>query len=175
MNQLEAFGRIDTFLFDVDGVFTDSGLLITPEGQLLRRMSTRDGYAVKRAASLGYRLAVITGGNCPGTVMRLKSLGIHDVFSGVSDKVAVFQEYIQHNSLDAGSILFLGDDLPDYGVMRQVGMACCPSDAVPEIKAISHYISPFGGGQGCVRDVIEKVLRIRGQWSPDAEPLQLED
>jgi len=175
MNQLEAFGQIDTFIFDVDGVFTDSGLLITPEGQLLRRMSTRDGYAVKRAASLGYRLAVITGGNCPGTVMRLKSLGIHDVFAGVSDKVAVFREYVAENELSVDRILFMGDDLPDYGPMKLVGLPCCPSDAVAEMKDISRYISAFAGGKGCVRDVIEKVLRVRGQWSVDAKPLHLED
>lgn len=175
MNQLEAFGEIDTFIFDVDGVFTDSSLLITETGQLLRTMSTRDGYAIKRAAKLGYRLAVITGGNCPGTIKRLKGLGITDVYANVADKLAVYREYKLRNRLPAERILFMGDDLPDYTVMQKVSLACCPADAVPEIKEISDYISPFTGGHGCVRDVIEKVLRIRGQWTPQSEPLQLEN
>jgi 3-deoxy-D-manno-octulosonate 8-phosphate phosphatase (KDO 8-P phosphatase) len=164
MNQLEAFKSIRSFVFDVDGVFTNSQILVTEEGALLRSMSVRDGFAVKNAIREGYPVCIITGGNSEGVVLRLKGLGVRDVFSGVQDKLPVLKSYVEAYDLDMEGILYMGDDLPDYEAMRRVGLPTCPRDAVREIQELSRYISPFDGGHGCVRDVIEKVMRLQGTW-----------
>lgn len=164
MNLLEPFKEIHTFIFDVDGVLTDGNLLITEKGELLRTMNVRDGYAMKRALQAGYNLCIITGGNSEGVNDRLKALGIKEIHSGISNKIAVYNQIVEHHQLEEGGILYLGDDMPDYEVMRRVGLPACPGDAIQEIKEIASYISPFDGGKGCVRDVIEKVLRLRGDW-----------
>jgi 3-deoxy-D-manno-octulosonate 8-phosphate phosphatase (KDO 8-P phosphatase) len=164
MNQLENFKSIRSFVFDVDGVFTNSQILVTEEGALLRSMSVRDGFAVKNAIREGYPVCIITGGYSEGVVHRLKGLGVRDVFSGVQDKLPVLKSYVEAYNLDLETILYMGDDLPDYEAMRRVGLPTCPSDAVREIKEFSRYISPFDGGHGCVRDVIEKVMRLQGTW-----------
>jgi 3-deoxy-D-manno-octulosonate 8-phosphate phosphatase (KDO 8-P phosphatase) len=130
----------------------------------LRKMNVRDGYAVKRAIRAGYHMAIITGGNSEGVAMRLKGLGIEDVFSGVQNKLEVFQRYIDQKNIDPQGILYMGDDLPDREVMQRVGFPVCPSDAAQEIRKISDYISPFPGGHGCVRDVIEKTMKLADKW-----------
>lgn len=164
MNPLEKFKDIRTFLFDVDGVLTNSELLVLEDGKLLRKMSTRDGYALKMAVQAGYRVAIITGGKSAGVVERLKNLGVPDVYYGISDKLETFQEYVELYEIDPEDVLYMGDDVPDFAVMRRVGLPACPSDAAREILDISHYISPYAGGAGCVRDVIEKVMRLHGKW-----------
>jgi 3-deoxy-D-manno-octulosonate 8-phosphate phosphatase (KDO 8-P phosphatase) len=164
MNLLEAFKDIHTFIFDVDGVLTDGSLLITEKGELLRTMNVKDGYAMKHALDKGYRICIITGGNSVGVNSRLKALGITEIHSGIGKKIATYNQVIEHLQLDEGGILYLGDDIPDYEVMRRVGLPACPADAVQEIIEIANYISPFKGGQGCVRDVIEKVLRLQNKW-----------
>ncbi len=164
INLLEPFNYIKTFIFDIDGVFTDSRVTIFEDGSLIRVMNIKDGYAVKQALKAGFRLIVITGGNSQGVVTRLKGLGITDVYWGISDKMAIYEELIRKYNLDESQILYMGDDLPDYQVMRRVGLPVCPVDAATEIIQISQYISPLAGGAGCVRDVIEKTLRIQGQW-----------
>jgi 3-deoxy-D-manno-octulosonate 8-phosphate phosphatase (KDO 8-P phosphatase) len=164
MNLFEKFHPIHTFLFDVDGVLTESDVLVMEDGSLLRRMNIRDGFALKKAIQAGYRVVIITGGRSAGVVKRLHGLGIRDVFAGVEDKLQVFRDYIAEHDLDTEGILYMGDDLPDYEVMRRVGLPCCPADAAPEIRELSQYISPINGGQGCVREVIEKVMRIQDQW-----------
>jgi len=164
MNYLEKFKEVKTLIFDVDGVFTNSQLLVLESGRLLRMMNTRDGYAVKKAVNEGFRVVIITGGKSEGVVKRLQNLGVVDVFSGVQNKLEVFTEYVKTNQLDTGEILYMGDDVPDYEVMRLVGLPCCPHDAAHEILKISQYVSPKKGGEGCVRDVIEKVLKLTEQW-----------
>ncbi|MEM6879378.1 MAG: 3-deoxy-D-manno-octulosonate 8-phosphate phosphatase [Bacteroidota bacterium] len=167
MNELESFGEVDTLIFDVDGVLTDGTLLVTGAGELLRKMSVRDGYALKHAHRAGYRVAIITGGKSEGVVKRLKNLGITDVFYGVQDKLAIYEEYLRINGIDSmgeGRILYMGDDMPDLTVMRRVGLPCCPHDAAPEIVGLSKYVSKFTGGAGCARDVIEKVMKVQGMW-----------
>ena len=167
MNELEKFHEIDTFLFDVDGVFTDSQLLVTEKGELLRQMNVRDGYAVKHAIRKGFRVAIITGGSSLGVKLRLEGLGVRDIFLGISDKLEAYETYLQRYNIDLngeGRILYMGDDIPDYEVMRRVGLPTCPNDATAEIVGICKYISPRNGGQGCVRDVIEKVMKIQGKW-----------
>lgn len=164
MNVLELFSPIKTFVFDVDGVMTDGTLQIMENGEFSRRMHIRDGYALQLAVKMGYRVIVISGGNAKPVVKRLKGLGINDIFMGVSDKQTVLTDYLDENELQRETTLYMGDDIPDYSAMQMVGLPVCPSDAAPEIKAICKYVSPFKGGTGCVRDVIEKVLKLNNQW-----------
>lgn len=164
MNQLEQFKEIETFIFDVDGVLTNSQVLVLEDGKLLRQMSIRDGYAIKLAVKAGYNVCVITGGKSEGVKVRLQNLGVRDIYTGISDKIEAYEEYIYAYDLDEGKILYMGDDMPDYPVMRRVGMAACPHNAAPELFDIATYVSPFNGGEGCARDVIEKVLRLNGDW-----------
>ncbi|RME95398.1 MAG: 3-deoxy-D-manno-octulosonate 8-phosphate phosphatase [Bacteroidetes bacterium] len=164
MNKLEIFRDIETLIFDVDGVLTDSFVHVQEDGSLLRRMNIRDGYALKRAVQQGLRVIIISGGKSQGVRIRLNRLGIEDIHLGVSDKMEVYRQVVDRYDLDEGTILYMGDDLPDYELMRRVGLPCCPADAVAEVKAVATYISPRVGGQGCARDVIEKVMKLRDLW-----------
>jgi 3-deoxy-D-manno-octulosonate 8-phosphate phosphatase (KDO 8-P phosphatase) len=166
MNQLEVFRDIKTFIFDVDGVLTDNKILVMENGRLLRTMSIRDGYAIQLAVKKGFRLLIITGGKDQGVKDRLHRLGIpeQNIFLGVQDKLEVYEDIIEAEQLAESNILYMGDDMPDYSVLRRVGMPTCPADAAPEIRAIARYVSPLNGGQGCARDVIEKVLKLHDQW-----------
>jgi 3-deoxy-D-manno-octulosonate 8-phosphate phosphatase (KDO 8-P phosphatase) len=164
MNNLEAFSNIDTFIFDVDGVLTDGNIIILENGQLLRTMNIKDGLALRKAIEANYKIAIITGGKSEGVVSRLKGLGIVDIYAGIDNKIDAFREFILTYDINTEQILYMGDDLPDLEVMGKVGLPTCPLDAVPEIQKISNYISPFKGGQGCVRDVIERVMRVQEKW-----------
>jgi 3-deoxy-D-manno-octulosonate 8-phosphate phosphatase (KDO 8-P phosphatase) len=130
-------------------------------------MNIKDGYALQLAIKKGYRVLVISGGTSDAVKIRLQKLGIQDVFLQVENKVEVLEQYRKENNLEWKEILFMGDDIPDFGAMKLAGMACSPADAVPEIKFISAYISPIAGGQGCARDIIEKVMKLRGDWAID--------
>ncbi len=164
MNILDRFKQITTFIFDLDGVLTDGGLLIYPGGEFVRRMHIKDGYALQLAIKKGYRVAIISGSQSEPVVTRLNKLGVRDVYMQITDKKKKLQEYIQQQGLQWSEVLFMGDDIPDFDVMQQVGLPCCPADAVMEIREASTYISPVAGGQGCVRDVIEKVLKLNDHW-----------
>jgi 3-deoxy-D-manno-octulosonate 8-phosphate phosphatase (KDO 8-P phosphatase) len=164
MNILELFTPIRTFVFDVDGVLTDGSLLLTEEGNMLRSMNIKDGYAIQLAIKKGYKIWVISGGTSEAVKIRLQKLGLNDVYIGIDNKKRVLQSLIADKRTLQENILYMGDDMPDHAVMQLCGLPCCPSDAVPEIKQISKYISPFAGGKGCVRDVIEKVLKLNGDW-----------
>jgi len=155
---------ITTFIFDVDGVLTDSSVHITSSGEMLRIMNIRDGYAMKAAIESGYRVCVISGGTNEGVRIRLRNLGITDIHLGTRDKVETFTEYIELYGIAPEQVLYMGDDIPDYYVMQRVGLPTCPVDAAPEIKSISQYVSHRNGGRGAVRDVIEQVLRVQGKW-----------
>lgn len=163
-NVLSRFKHIDTFMFDVDGVLTNNEVLITEEGFLLRAMNVRDGYALRQALVKGFNVFIITGGQSRGVVDRLQALGVRDIVTGVKNKLGAYEEYLDIYGLREEKILYMGDDLPDYEVMKRVGMPVCPADAAPEIREICSYISPFKGGHGCARDVIEKVLKLNGAW-----------
>ena len=156
--------HITTFVFDVDGVLTDGSVMITTEGQLLRSMSIKDGYALKAAVDSGYRICMISGGTNEGVPVRLKGLGITDVFLGVHNKRERLLAYLEANGIQAENVLYMGDDIPDLSVLRIAGLPCCPNDAVSEVKAVCKYISHKNGGKGCVRDVIEQVLKVQGNW-----------
>ena len=164
MNYKEIMNQIDTFIFDVDGVLTDGTVHISPTGEMLRQMHIRDGFAMKAALESGYNVCIISGGSNEGVRIRLRNLGITDIHLGVPDKVETFKDYCQDYSIDAKKVLYMGDDIPDFHVMQLVGLASCPQDASPEIKAVSGYISHKNVGKGAVRDVIEQVMRVQGKW-----------
>jgi len=166
---LEIFRRITTFVFDVDGVLTDGTLFVFDNGEHMRRMNIKDGYALQLAVKKGYHVAIFSGGISDAVVTRLKKLGITDVFMDVKDKKSGVESYIQQHGVTLNEVLFMGDDIPDFSVMKVVALPCAPCDAVPEIKQIARYISTFPGGKGCVRDVIEKVLKLRDDWEMDVE------
>lgn len=160
----EYLKNISTFVFDVDGVFTDSTLIITTDGEMLRKMSVKDGYALKTALQKGYRICVISGGTNEGVRNRLRALGVTDIYLGAHHKIDALEEYIDIYGIDPKTILYMGDDIPDIPPMQKVALATCPQNAVPEVKAICDYVSHKNGGEGCVRDVIEQVLKVRGDW-----------
>ncbi len=160
----ELMNSITTFIFDIDGVLTDGTVHVSPIGEMLREMNIRDGFAMKAALESGYKVCIISGGSNEGVRIRLKNLGITDIHLGTPDKVATFKEYIELYTVKAENVLYMGDDIPDFHVMQLVGLPTCPQDAVPEIKAISTYISHRNGGKGAVRDVIEQVMKVQGKW-----------
>jgi 3-deoxy-D-manno-octulosonate 8-phosphate phosphatase (KDO 8-P phosphatase) len=158
--------KLTTFVFDVDGVFTDATLIVG-ESDVQRIFNVRDGYAVQIAVKSGYRMAVISGGKQKSIATRLSGLGIQDVYLSVATdkKLLVFQEYIALNNLQEEEILFIGDDIPDYLLMKNTKvLACCPADATEEVKGICDFITPNIGGKGAVRDVIELVMKAQNKW-----------
>jgi len=160
----EIMNDITTFIFDVDGVLTDGSVFVNNEGEMLRTMNIRDGYAMKAAVESGYNVCIISGGSNEGVRVRLRNLGIKNIHLGTPDKVETFDEYIDLHQIKQENILYMGDDIPDYQVMKLVGLPTCPQDACPEIKGISKYISHKNGGKGAVRDVIEQVMKVQGKW-----------
>ena len=167
MNVLELFTPITTFVFDVDGVLTDGTLLVLPDGLMARRMNIKDGYVLQLAVKKGYHVLVISGGHSPEVQHRLQKLGVQQVFMRIENKKEVLESYLSEHNISPQQVLFMGDDIPDYDVMQSVGLPCCPADAVSEIRGIARYISPAKGGEGCARDVIEKVLKLQRNWSID--------
>jgi len=159
--------EITTFILDVDGVMTKGDVLVTDEGQMLRSFNIKDGFAMQLAIKLGYRICIITGGNSPGVSIRLRGLGITDIFTKVHEKLPVFKQYVLSKGLKTSEIAYMGDDIPDYLLLKQVGLKCCPADACVDILEICDFVSSFDGGAGCVRELIEKVLRFQGKWDLD--------
>ena len=164
MSISERFKKITSFIFDIDGVLTDGTILIMDNGLQARRMHIKDGFALQMAAKNGYHILVISGGNSPQVTNRLQKLGITDVHMSVLDKKMLITDYMQKNNLATEQVLYMGDDLPDLPAMASVGLSCCPADAVNEVREVVQYISPISGGFGCVRDVIEKVLKLNDHW-----------
>jgi 3-deoxy-D-manno-octulosonate 8-phosphate phosphatase (KDO 8-P phosphatase) len=169
MNLLERFKQVKVFVFDVDGVLTDGSLYVFNNGEQVRRMNIKDGFALQLAVKKGYRIIVISGSYSEAVIARLNKLGITDVFMKITNKKAHLQELLHQYNHGWHEVLFMGDDIPDYGVMKLAGRACAPSDAALEIKQAAHYISPLPGGAGCVREMIEKVLKIHGQWELETD------
>lgn len=164
INFKERLNKISTIMFDVDGVLTDGKVLVMESGEMVRNIYSKDGYALNQAVAKGFRVVVISGGNNLAIQNALSRNGITDIFIRQHDKIACYNEYMNLHNLKDEEVLFMGDDLPDYEIMKRVGVATCPQDAVMEIKAICQYVSPCKGGEGCVRDVIEQVLRVQGKW-----------
>jgi 3-deoxy-D-manno-octulosonate 8-phosphate phosphatase (KDO 8-P phosphatase) len=164
MNVLEIFKPITAFVFDMDGVLTDGTVLVLEGGLQARKMHIKDGFAIQMALKKGYKVKVISGGNSPEVMDRLEKLGVKDISMSVLDKKKFLVDFITGKKLKKEQVLYMGDDLPDIPAMGAVGLACCPADAVPEVKEAARYVSPFRGGETCVRDVIEKVLRLNDHW-----------
>jgi 3-deoxy-D-manno-octulosonate 8-phosphate phosphatase (KDO 8-P phosphatase) len=165
MNVLEHFSDITTFVFDVDGVLTDGGVLLLENGLQARRMNIKDGLALQMAIKNNYNVYIISGGSSEPVIHRLQYLGLKEIHLGLTDKLKFMEKLMEQNNLKWKEILYMGDDLPDIPVLEKVGLPCCPSDSAIEVKKISKYISPLKGGYGCVRDVIEKVLKLNDHWN----------
>jgi 3-deoxy-D-manno-octulosonate 8-phosphate phosphatase (KDO 8-P phosphatase) len=163
-NYKEKLKHITTLIFDYDGVLTGGTVLINPDGELLRTANVRDGYALKHAIVMGFRVAIISGGRSQSIKKRMAALGINDVFLEAEDKLKVYKEYLSTHNLKKEEVLYMGDDIPDFPLMKEVGIATCPADAAEEIKAAASYISFQMGGKGCARDVIEQVMKVQGKW-----------
>ncbi len=155
---------VTTFIFDVDGVLTDGSVTLMPNGDQVRKMNIKDGYALQLAIKKGFKIGIISGGKSESVRQRLEGLGISNIFLGVQNKLEIYNEFMLVNELKPQQILYMGDDIPDYEVMAKVGVAVCPADAAPEILRICTYISHRNGGEGAVRDVIEQTLRLQGKW-----------
>lgn len=163
-NFKEEIARIRAFVFDVDGVFTDARILITPSGEFLREYNMRDGLAVVRAIQKGYPIAIISGGRGNQLRQRMEGLGIRHIYMGQESKMEALLHFAAESGVPLEEMLYMGDDVPDIEPMRAVRIAVAPADADSMVKGVVHYVSAFGGGRGCVRDIVEQVLRARGDW-----------
>jgi len=169
MNVLLAFKNITTFVFDIDGVLTDGTVLVMREGLQARRMHVKDGFALQMALKKGYRVYIISGSTSEEAKSRLEMLGLRNIFLSVEDKAGLLTSLVEKNNIGWEHVLYMGDDLPDLPLLKKAGVSCCPADAVNEVRSAVHYISPIRGGWGCVRDVIEKVLKLNGHWQYETE------
>ena len=165
MNVLALFKNIKLFVFDIDGVLTDGTLLLLENGEMLRTMNIKDGYALQLAIKKGFDILIISGAHSVPAKLRLEKLGVKNIFLSVKNKAEVLSTYISEKKYTIEQVLYMGDDMPDVPVLKTAGVACAPADAVAEVKNIAHYISPLNGGRGCVRDVIEKVLKLNNVWN----------
>lgn len=164
VNFKEKLKDIKCFIFDVDGVLTNGMLHVTNDGKLLRAMNIKDGYALQLAVKKGYRVVIISGGKDEGVVIRLKNLGVSDIYVGIGNKLQQLLTVMQEHHLTSAQLLYMGDDMPDAEAMKNCAIATCPYDAAPQIRDICHYISPVKGGDGCARDIIEQVLTLNNDW-----------
>ena len=168
-NFKEDIVRCEAFVFDVDGVMTDGGIIPTADGDFIRRYNAKDGYALAYAIKMGYKVCIITGGRGRTLENRLRMLGIRHFYIDCMDKITVLREYLANERLDPQNVIYMGDDIPDLECMREVGIPVCPSDAAAEVIEASRYVSEFRGGEGAVRDIVEQVLRARGDWARDSQ------
>jgi len=169
MEILKLFKSISCFVFDMDGVLTDGTLLVLPDGVMARKMNIKDGYALQLAVKKGYQILVISGGNSTEVKDRLLKLGVTQVWMQVSDKEALLHQWIIDNNISKSEVLYMGDDVPDLNVMSIAGIRTCPSDAAIDIKNVVDYVSIYKGGEGCVREIIEKVMKLRGDWDTSTD------
>ena len=159
--------KIKSFVFDVDGVLSPSTISLHPSGEPMRMVNIKDGYVMQLAVKLGYKIAIITGGKTQAVYDRYKGLGVESIYMGISRKLPTYIEFRDKFNLTDEEIMYMGDDIPDYEIMKVVGLPCAPADAVPEIKECAKYITACNGGNGCAREVIEEVLKAQGKWMND--------
>lgn len=169
MNLLSRFKSVKLMAMDVDGVLTDGMVYLIGDLQQARAMNIKDGFALQLAVKKGYTVAIISGAYDQGVENRLKKLGIQEIHLGIKDKYAKLLDICKKNSFSKEEVLFIGDDMPDLKALQFSGLACCPLDAADEVKALSDYISPQPGGKGCVREIIEKVMKLKGDWDTESE------
>lgn len=156
--------KIRAIVFDVDGVLSKDTIPLHPDGEPMRTVNIKDGYAIQFAVKMGIRIAIMTGGNTASVVKRYKHLGVEDIYMGCSIKIDTYKKFCDKYYFCDEQIMYMGDDIPDYEVMQRCGCPVCPADSSPDIKEISRYVSTKNGGCGCARDVIEQVLRAQGKW-----------
>ncbi|MBR5853872.1 MAG: HAD hydrolase family protein [Alistipes sp.] len=164
-NFKEDIARVEAFVFDVDGVMTDGGIIPTPEGDFIRRYNAKDGYAIAYALREGFKVCVISGGRGKMLENRLTMLGVTKMYLNCMNKVEALEEFLAENDLDRQSVIYMGDDIPDLECMMRVGIPVCPADAAMEVVEASRYVSEYNGGHGAVRDIVEQVLRAKGCWA----------
>lgn len=164
INYKELLPKVTTLIFDYDGVMTNGSLWVMPDGDMVRMGNVKDGYAVQHAVKNGYNVAIISGGKSRSMEQRMAMLNVPHVFLGVGRKIEVLKQFMEDHQLEPEQIMYMGDDIPDMEVLKHVGVACCPADAVYEVKEICDYISHAKGGEGCVRDIVEQVLKVQGKW-----------
>ncbi len=167
-NLIPKFKKLRGFIFDIDGVMTNGQVLVNEEGHMLRSVNIKDGFAVQHAVKLGYTVAIVSGGTSLGMEKRFQGLGVKQIYMGQMHKVDAVSEIIKNSGFDASDFLYMGDDMPDIPVLKMVGIAACPKDAAMDVLDICHYISPISGGDGCVRDVIERTLKIQQTWNSES-------
>jgi len=167
LNFKEKLKNLDTLIFDIDGVLSASNVLISETGELLRSTNVKDGYILRYAIKKGLRVIILSGGTNESVKIRYEALGIPDVIIKSKRKIDDFAKLKEKYNLDEGKTLYMGDDIPDYELLKTVGLACCPADSADEIKEISLYVSSKKSGEGCVRDITEQVLRAKGLWMDD--------
>lgn len=160
---------IKAIVFDIDGVLSCSTISTDNEGEPQRTVNIKDGYAIQLAQKMGLRIAIMTGGKAVAIENRYRKLGVEDVYMGCSVKKKQWDDFLSKYGLDSHEVMYVGDDIPDYEIMKLCGCPCCPKDACDDIKAIAIYVSQYEGGKGCGRDVIEQVLRAQGKWLSDAK------
>ncbi len=165
-NFKELLPQIKSIIFDVDGVLSTSVITLHPTGDPMRTVNTKDGYSLQLAIKQGLLLGIITGGDSEAVRIRYEGLGFspEDIYMKASYKMDAFQDFLRRHQLKEEEVMYMGDDIPDLEVMQLAGLAVCPADAVPEVKSISHYVSHQCGGHGCVRDVVEQVLKSQRRW-----------
>ena len=168
-NFKEDIARTEAFIFDVDGVMTDGGIIPTLDGDFIRRYNAKDGYALGYAVKMGYKVCIITGGRGKPLENRLRMLGINRYYTDCMDKITAMREYFADEGIAPAHAIYMGDDIPDLECMREVGIPVCPADAAAEVIEASRYVSEFRGGEGAVRDIVEQVLRARGDWAKNSE------
>lgn len=156
--------QIKGFAFDVDGVLSTNNVLLQEGGEPCRTANIKDGYAMQLAVKNGYQLAIITGGKSEAVRRRYDALGVQNIYMHAAIKIKIYEEWLEKTGLHPEEVIYMGDDIPDYEIMSKCGCSCCPADAAEEIKAISAYISPRKGGEGCVRDIMEQVMKAQGRW-----------
>ena len=161
--------KIKAIIFDVDGVLSCETITLSSEGEPLRTVNIKDGYAIQLAQKMGLRIAILTGANTNAIRKRYEGLGVEDIYMKAAVKIKIYQGFLEKYNLKDDEIIYVGDDIPDYEVMKQCGCPCCPADACPDITSISLYISDKAGGMGCGRDIIEQVLRTQEKWLSDAK------
>lgn len=161
--------KIKAIIFDIDGVLSSETITLSSEGEPLRTVNIKDGYAIQLAMKLGLRIVILTGGKTKSVRIRYEGLGVEDIYMGCAVKIETYDEFLKKYGLTDEEVMYMGDDIPDLEIMRRVGCPVCPKDACEEIKDISVYVSDEIGGHGCGRDVIEQTLRAQGKWVMNAK------
>ena len=159
--------KIKAIIFDIDGVLSAETIMMNAEGEPLRTVNIKDGYAIQLAVKMGLHIAILSGAQTESVRRRYEGLGVPDIFLKAAVKIKVYDDFLAKYGLSDENVIFVGDDIPDYEVLSRCGCPCCPADAAPEIKEICTYVSHKKGGYGCGRDIIEQVLRAQGKWMKD--------